>query len=324
LQEERLLNDQRHEDLVELALTAPDELPPTEEARAIREHLALHDAVPEIAPAPATWARIESRLDEPAERSLLQRFWMPLAAAALVLVALYSPKGGTPAPAIVPLHGSVAVGSDSTITTSTVARVRLGDGVVLTLDTDTVVRPLSTNRLALQAGRVFLEVDKGRRGFTVQTGSLRAETLGTAFLVEPRRVAVESGTVRCSAGEDVREVGPGESFDLDGAGGPTPRGWFSRPSIAARITAPATLTVVLTNEMPDPITLAPPTGGEPFFYVLYPGREMPLSTGGFRAPVVLEPGKSTAFDLTLPAPAPESGPVVVSCPRLKLRAEVRR
>ncbi|MHC4957061.1 MAG: FecR domain-containing protein [Planctomycetota bacterium] len=320
------MSDPRHEDLVELALTAPDDLPPSAEANAIRDHLDLHDAVGELTPDPAIWGRIEARLDvdEQPARSFLQRFWMPLAAAALVLVALYSPQKGDGQPRIVPLHGSVAIGADSTITTTTVARVRLGDGVLLTLDADTVVRPLSTNRLALQAGRIFLEVGKSRRGFTVETGHLTATTLGTAFLVEPHRVAVETGTVRCTDGATPRDVRDGEEFDVKGHGGPAPRAWFSAPSISARITAPSTVTIVFTNEMPDPITLAPPTGGEPFFYVQYPGRELPLSTSGFVAPVVIEPGKTTTFTLTLPAPAPESGPVVVSCPRMKLRAEVTR
>ena len=66
------------------------------EADAIGRHLALHDAVPALRPEPALFERIRDRLDEqPAPmraRSLLGRFWMPLAAAALLLAAFVAPR----------------------------------------------------------------------------------------------------------------------------------------------------------------------------------------------------------------------------------------
>ena len=103
----------------------------------------------------------------------------------------------------------------------------MGDGVTITLDRDTVVQPLDENRLALKAGRIFLNVTKRRQGFAVETDHMVVETLGTAYLVEPRRVAVESGIVRCRFGTEERRINPGETFDPDGVGGPAPRAWFT-------------------------------------------------------------------------------------------------
>ena len=90
---------------------------------------------------------------------------MPSAAAALLVVALLWKS----APAVEKLHGSVARAGDGTLTAKTVSRIRVGDGVIVTMDAGTVVRPLSDQRLALQAGRVFLQVSRQRQGFVVET-----------------------------------------------------------------------------------------------------------------------------------------------------------
>ena len=96
-----------HDDLVALALggLAPDE---AERARAelendpaaqaelasIEKHMDLHEQTTTIAPAPRVFAELRERLEEPAtpSRSLLGRFWMPFAAAALVMAAFFVPR----------------------------------------------------------------------------------------------------------------------------------------------------------------------------------------------------------------------------------------
>lgn len=291
----------------------------------IQEHLALHDHAPEMTASPAVWRGIEERLTAPARpRSFFERFWMPMAAAALLVVALFWKGLPGQGAAVETLYGTLARAADGTYSCTTVSRLRMGDGVTVTLDRDTVIRPLASNRLALKAGRIFLEVSPGRQGFTVETGHLAVETLGTAFLVEPKRVAVERGTVRCRFGKKDRRIEAGETFDPDGLGGPAPREWFTRPTMTARMTAPSTVTIVMKNEMPDPINLAPPTGGEPYFFASYAGRDYALATGDFKNGRALATGEEKTFVLALPGTPPAGGTVLISCPSLNLRVEAAR
>ncbi|MHC4547282.1 MAG: FecR domain-containing protein [Planctomycetota bacterium] len=334
----------RRDDLVGLALDALDaaeaervrgavETDPAlaAELQAIERHLALHDRVPQLRPAAGLWEAIRDRLDEePARRSLLQRFWMPAAAAALVAAALFWPPAAS-APAPTRLHGDVARTPAGAYSCTRVSRMRLGNGVTVTLDAGTALDLPAHERLVLRAGRVFLVVPRGHHGFTVEAGELTVVTTGTAFLVERTPftyVWTESGRVRCTAGAETRVVGPGETFLVTGAPGaalpPTPRAWFTRPTVTVRILDARTIRVVIQNEMPDALQVAPLTGGEPLFFASFGGHDHPLAPEGFDAPLTLAPNTRQSFDLRLPRPLPDREALLVSYPAGGIRVEATR
>jgi len=311
------------------------------EADAIGRHLALHDMAPALRPEPALWNRIRPRLDEQpapaAPRSLLVRFWMPLAAAALVLAAFIAPRlpgarhPAAPEAVLVPLFGDGVAEDGNRWTAHGVTRCRIDDAVYLTLDARTTLEVHSPTRLSLETGRAFFEVDPGGAALTVECGDARVLTLGTRFLVEAlgsghAAVHVDHGRVRCEAHGESVEVGAGSVWST----GPAPSrdpgyatAWFSLPTMDATLLDPTTLRVVIINEMPDPIELAPPTAGEPFFFARYGGHQHHL-TVDLKSPLRLAPGASRAFDLTLPVPVPDAETVEVSTKKLGLRTEARR
>ena len=291
----------------------------------IEEHLAKHDQVTEIHAPVSVWRGIEGRLHgQPARRSLVERFWMPMAAAALVLIALIMAERPDPI-TVTRVHGEVAKAPDGSYTSSRVSRITLGTGVVVTMDTDTTIVPLSNERLALQAGRIFLSVAKHRRGFAVEAGDLEVVTTGTTFMVERDRVAVVEGLVRCRYRGATREVGAGEEFSPTNRTGPKPTEWFTRLALSARILAPDHIEVVIRNEMPDTITKAPPTGGEPLFYATYKDdRSVPLPTDGQATTISLAPDSETSFTLRLPAPLSDGEALIIRSPALGLSAGATR
>jgi ferric-dicitrate binding protein FerR (iron transport regulator) len=328
-----------HEDLVALALgalegadadrvrEAADADPAlAAELAAVRAHLAFHDRAPEIRPAPALWEGLRARLDRPApRRPFLARYWMAAAAAALVVFALADPRGDRPQP--VPLFGRLER-SAGAYTAEGVSRVRIGDDVTVTLDDGTTFAPLSSSRLALRAGRAFFEVAPGGRGLRVLAGDLQATVTGTTFLVglDGGRgyVFVESGEVRCGRGDEDARVAAGETFGAPPLSAARARAWFSRPTIGATILDATTLRVVIRNEMPDAIELAPPTGGEPFLFATYGGRDHPLTPPELEAPLALAPGEERSFEARLPRPLGQGDRLFVSCPRGDVRVEARR
>lgn len=327
-----------HEDLVALALGALDgaeadrvgaaaAADPDAQALldAVRRHLALHDRAPEVLPAPALWEGLRGRLDEAVPpRPLLLRFWMPAAAAALVLAAFFLPRPQPPEP--VAVFGRLERAGDS-YAAAGVARVRV-DGVTVTLDDGTTIVPLSSERLALRAGRAFFDVPARGRGFRVVAGDVTATVTGTAFLAGIDRgagfVLVESGEVRCERAGEAAVLGPGGSFGAAPFPAARARAWFARPSITATILDGTAVRVVIRNEMPDPIEMAPPTGGEPFFFVTYGGRDHPLTPEGLHAPLVLAPGEERAFEARLPRPLGPDERLVLSWPWGDLRVEAAR
>lgn len=327
-----------HDDLVALALGALDEAESRRVGEAVaadpdaaaelarvRSHLALHDRASEIRPAPALWEGLRERLDEPAPRPLLLRFWMPAAAAALVLAALVLPRE-RPAPPVA-VFGRLEP-SAGAYTAAGVSRVRIGDAVTVTLDDATTFVPLSSERLALRAGRAFFEVTPGGRGFRVLAGDLAATATGTAFLVglEGGRgfVFVESGEVRCDRPGEAATVRAGETFGAPPLSAARARAWFARPTIGATILDATAIRVVIRNEMPDAIELAPPTGGEPFFFATYGGRDHPLTPAGLRAPLVLLPGEERTFEAVLPRPLGPDERLLLSYPWGDVRVEAHR
>ncbi len=372
------------EDLVALALGALSEaessalqareLTADEQAEraAIEHHLALHDAVPTIAARPQTWRALQEQLEhEPLERpALWRRFWMPLAAAALVMLAVFLPPARVAAQR---LHGTVArtkTDRGDRFTARTVARIRLDSGTVLTMDADTQFELLSNKRLVLGAGRLHVNAPPHEAGFVVEAGDVIVETLGTVFSVErapasatggsatPNRastiVGVTRGSVRCTAfstqpdGADkaIVTVAEGQVWSAsDGLRqGGANRLWFSRPTLVARIqdvgSNPsnsadmsdaekfATATITVTNHMPDSITLAPPTGGEPFFFVrlgadsslpIEPSTN-PLLTG----PRTLATGESFQITLRLPRSLRDREALLIACPTWGVTTEAKR
>ncbi|HEX5137584.1 MAG TPA: FecR domain-containing protein [Planctomycetota bacterium] len=299
------------------------------ELREIERHLRLHDAAPAIEPPPALWASIRERIEgAPAPaRSPWQRFRLPLAAAALIVAALFWPDRG---PGLTSVHGHVIEREPGVFEATDVARVVTPDGVTITMDAGTTIRLLPDKRLALGAGRVFLEVPPGRSGFAVVAGDLVAQTMGTAFLVErgePAFVWTESGHVRCAWRDREAVAGPGEAFFASAAPPPplppSPRSWFRRPTLEARTMDASSIRVTLRNDMPDPIDVAPSKAGEPLFFASYGGHDFPLAPDDFR-PQPLAPGARWTFDLRLPRPVTDGEALFVSYPRGGVRAEARR
>jgi len=295
------------------------------ELERIQSHLALHDHVPELQPAPPLWNAIRAELETGHARpSLLRRFWLTGAAAALVAAAFFVPQDDPPV-RVTRLFGRLAPAGGNTWTSEGVCRMRLGTGVTVTMDDDTTITALSDERLALKAGRVFLEVDKTRRGFTIEADGLTVVTTGTAFLVESNRVLVESGSVRCTYRGRTADIGAGEEFTTGPAAPlPSPRSWFQTPRITATLLTPDTVRIVLGNDMPDLIQLAPPTGGEPLFFASYGGHDYPLSPPGFDGTLMLMPGARLALDVPLPRPVPDGETLLLSHPATGLRTEATR
>jgi ferric-dicitrate binding protein FerR (iron transport regulator) len=299
------------------------------ELKDIERHMRLHDRAPRIEPPPAVWASIRDRLDEePApRRSLVYRFRLPLAAAALMALALLWPQGTT---GLVRVHGRMTEREPGVFEATSVARAVTPDGITITMDAGTNFRLLSETRLALGAGRVFLDVPPERSGFTVIAGDLVAETTGTAFLVERGErtfVWTESGHVRCSWRDREAVAGPGEAFFASTAPPaplpPSPRAWFRRPSLEAETPDSSSIRITLKNDMPDPIDVAPSKSGEPLFFVRYAGHDFPLAPDDFQ-PLTLAPGAQRTFDLRLPRPVTDGEAPVVSYPKGDVRAEARR
>jgi len=295
------------------------------ELRAVERHLALHEHVPTLRPAPALWARIESRLDErPAPRSLLVRFWMPVAAAVLVAVALFWPQTPTP---VHTMHGRLLQTGARTWSATTVSRVAVGDGVVLTCDRGTVFELLGNDRLALGAGRLFLDVAPERNGFTVFADGFAVRTTGTRFSVDRERrvVGVDQGTVLVGeAGQDPVEVRAPARWTAGRLGeGGAETDWFRRPTLTARILDPDTIRVVIRNDMPDPIQVAPPQGGEPLFFARFLGHDYPLAPDDF-APLTLQPGTDWSVVLALPRPLPEGEGLRLLYPAAEVSVEGTR
>jgi ferric-dicitrate binding protein FerR (iron transport regulator) len=324
-----------HEDLVAFVLGELDETATQKiqndkgqeaEIAEIEAHLALHDACPEIEPAPALWNRIEEQVRaEPVRRGFFRRWATPLAAAALILAALFVPKDWNPPwaerAAVTPTFGD-ATASGDVWTADGVCRLQLGTDVILTMDDGTVVRTLSNQRLALKAGRLFVEVAPGAAGFIVESGAARLVTLGTRFLVDGRNndaplLHVTEGRVRYEFDGGSAHVRAGSTY----APYPVPSlkpgaetAWFRRPGFTAQILDNDRIRVVLRNEMPDPIELAPPTGGEPFCYASYQNHNYPLTPAGVETVRVLQPGDSLTFELPLPAPVEKGQPLSVLIP----------
>jgi hypothetical protein len=318
------------------------------ELDSIRRHLDFHADAPEIQPSPVQFDRIRAaiRADRqapaaPKPRSFWSRYWMSLAAAALLIAALILPRGREPDadPVVIEaVAGDVTRTADGSWTSTSVSRIRFGTGVVVTLDTDTVVKPVSAQRLFLGKGRIFVEAAPQRRGLTIMTTPFEVETTGTSFLVESDagrgRVAVESGAVRVRYSGDARiAVATGQELRSPATRPtPIPRDrpirWFEIPSLSAKILNPTTVAVVLHNEMIDEITLAPPTNGKPLFFATvgshnYP-HEYPQEPANFGQNVKIPPGGTFEFPMTLPTPLAEDDRVLVRCPSLGLEVEARR
>ncbi|MGQ0612221.1 MAG: FecR domain-containing protein, partial [Planctomycetaceae bacterium] len=256
----------------------------------------------------------------------LRRYGMAAAAAALILAAyLFAPadKGGEPRV----LHGDAVTAGGGVWRCTRVSRLTVPGGITLTLDEGTDLVLTGNRRLALRAGRFFFEGAGDHPDFLVEAPGLLIRTVGTAFLVEIEgggvRVAVTEGKVVCRHRDREIELGPGRALRAaeEVADAPSDasreRAWFTTPSLQAELVDRATLRVVVRNEMPDPIRLVPPTGGEPLLFAGYGGHNYPLRPeqgeelhpGG--GTVVLAPGEARTQTFRLAVPVPEGESTVV-------------
>lgn len=315
------------------------------ELEAVEAHLELHDRRPSLAPTAALWRKLDARIEAeeslaPA-RGILQRFWMPIAAAALIAAAFFFQPGDRPL-TLVPMLGDVALRADGRWACSEISRLALGDDIVITMDAGTVATIDSSPakpRLALDAGRVHFRVTPKRRGFTVDAGDTRVVTTGTVFWVDREsdatRVGVAEGSVRVETATGTHEVAAGRIY-ADGrvqAGDTTPI-WMSRPTLTANLLDAETIAVVIRNDMPDSIELAPPTGGEPLFYGHFvgaaetAGRDFPLRPLGHnpleRDGVTLTPRDAITLKLRLPRPITDREALFIDYPAKGVRVEANR
>lgn len=293
------------------------------EGEEIRRHLTLHDAMPRLVPRPGLFSDLRRQIEaEPPRRSLWRRYALTWAAAALVLLAFILPPFGR-AGRLVTLHGEI-VKQDGGWRCAHLARIRIGDEVTATLDAGTEIALPAPRRLALRAGRVHLAASPIATGFSVETPEVTAVVTGTVFSVGRNggatTVAVQEGRIRCDFGgkSEILEAPAALRFAA-GSASPAPmpdERWMRTPSLQATLLDPATLRIVVVNEMPDPITLAPPTGGEPLFFIRVDGREIPLSPSDAEpiaaGEVAIPPGDRITLTFRLPRPVPEGEEAVVS------------
>ena len=317
----------------------------------IRGHLQFHgDNTPRIQPSAALFQRVREAVREesgrdvrppvpaaPPERSWFRRYGLSLAAAGLLIAALIFPPGVvSPTPPNVPIEtlagAPLANNPDgSRFTTEQPSRIRYADGVVVTIDANTRIRPLDSRRLALVAGRIFLEVEPGNANFSVIAGGARVTTLGTSFLVETGidggRVAVDTGTVRLDrSGKEPVEVPAGQQMSWEDAAPSDAEAiirWFEIPELSAEIVDDTTIRVVLRNAMMDVVQLKPPTGGKPLFYVTIGSHNYPHMPHNHSYNTRIAPGGEYAFSMTVRKLKPNET-VLIRCPSLGLEAEARR
>lgn len=188
-------------------------------------------------------------------------------AAALV----FSFGGGTPTARTEVALGSVELPTHDVLRAAESARYVIEDD-----------RPVS-RRVRIDDGAVLFEVARLGPGhvFEVHTGDLVVEVLGTVFSVDasPRGSAVRvfEGRVRIRAGEEVLELGAGESFGdttgaelgrLDAAGlaAATARLATAETSVATRVAVAEVTTTTTTpsasSAAPDVADEAPPSSDE--------------------------------------------------------------
>jgi len=169
----------------------------------------LHQALPEIDPAPDGWSRLEARMDRPV-RTASFGLWLKVAAAASVMVAVVSflvlaamPKALT-APPVIADTGEV-LRWDAPYQADRFSTLTLPGIGTLKLDTGTRIRFLDPRIVQLESGRLFAEILPSGRGFEVRASGTVAKVHGTKFGVDaPGTVCVVEGLVRVGA----LDVGP--------------------------------------------------------------------------------------------------------------------
>jgi hypothetical protein len=76
--------------------------------------------------------------------------------------------------------------------------------------------------------------------------------------------------------------------------------------------------------MPDPLQVAPRTGGEPLFFASFLGNDYPLSPDRFDAPLTLRPNTDKSFVLRLPRSLPDREALFLVYPAGSVRVEAGR
>jgi ferric-dicitrate binding protein FerR (iron transport regulator) len=177
----------------------------------------LHQALPEIEPAPGGWTRLEARLAPRAPVRSSTR-WLPaaaaagiLAAAASFLVLLFLP--GSPGTSPVVADTGETLAWEAPYQADRFTTLTLPGTGILKLDAGTRVRFAGPRAVVLESGRLFAEILPSGRGFEVRAPETLARVQGTRFGVAvPATVCVVEGLVQVSTAAGTREVGPRQAI----------------------------------------------------------------------------------------------------------------
>ena len=200
--------DQIRELLVEQGCS-PDEADLSD----IESALSLLHALPEIAPSPDTWKRIESNLPSPRPARVL-RYWLGAAAAASIMVAALTFAVVVPTPRTGGLPVVVETGKplnswNDRYTAEQFCTLLIPDVGLLKLNKNATLRFESPRRVILESGDVFAEIRPSGEGFELRSGESTVRVKGTKFgVTAPSTVYVVEGKVEVSSPLGQLSLGP--------------------------------------------------------------------------------------------------------------------
>lgn len=169
----------------------------------IESTLSLLHELPEIAPSPNTWNRIDSKLSRPPARVL--NFWLRAGMAASIMIAaltfavvVHTPRtGGLP---VVVETGKPLNSWNDRYTALDFSTLLIPDVGLLKLNKNASLRFESPRRVVLESGDVFAEIRPSGKGFEIRSGESTVRVQGTKFGVSaPSTVYVVEGAVEVSS-----------------------------------------------------------------------------------------------------------------------------
>ena len=171
----------------------------------------LHEALPDIEPAPGTLKKIEARLPKP---GLAFGLWIRVAAAASVLVAIVSflalaalPRMAGPSPVVVETGKVIPV--DQPFRADRFTTLLLPDIGTLRIDENTVIRFDGPRSVVLVSGQLFADILPSGRGFEIRAEEAVARVHGTRFgVTAPATVYVVEGKVEVETSAGRLHLGP--------------------------------------------------------------------------------------------------------------------
>lgn len=185
------------------------------DTRSADSSLALLKTLPEIEALPETWNKIEARLAVPAPKTRVFRFWLRVAAAASILVAvlsfavLFMPRTGA-LPVVLETRKALAL--HEPFRAEQVSTLSIPDVGNLKVNENSVLRFTSLRSLVLESGEVFAEIDPSGRGFEIRTAEATARVRGTRFGVRaPSTIYVVEGRVEVRSPRGRLELGPNQA-----------------------------------------------------------------------------------------------------------------